>query len=567
MPIERTQWGTTPPISVAGPTEQDILHNKGLIDELKRQGSFEPTETSQLREKVLTELQKMVEEFVAKVGVQRHLSQQMAKDAGGKIFTFGSYRLGVYGPGSDIDTLMVVPRHVLREDLFTTFEPMLRARSGITDITAVPNAYVPVLKFKFHGISIDLLIARLALSQIKPDLELMDNNLLRNISDQCIKSLNGTRVTDQILQLVPNPAVFKHTLRCIKLWAQRRAIYANVFGFPGGVAWAMLVARICQLYPKAVSSTIIAKFFRILSQWNWPQPILLKQIEEGPLQVKTWNPKIYPQDRAHRMPIITPAHPSMCATHNITASTQTIILREMARAGDIADNILTGKTPWSELFKKYEFFNQYKYYLCVIAASRKLEQHLQWEGLVESKIRQLVMKLEILERITLAHPYLKRYEETWDFETEEDAQNIAGGKKFEGKCEQVENGREVKLGDTEPENRLYVTKWFVGIDVDMKGSAGDKSKRLDISWPAQEFYDQVKRWDQYDEKILSLCIKFVKNYDLTDSVFEPGEARPMRPQKEKKRPHSEKEDRLPSSEQSEKKQKVDVQKQIETAAS
>ena len=32
------------------------------------------------------------------------------------------------------------------------------------------------------------------------------------------------------------------------------------FGFPGGVAWAMLVARICQLYPNAVSSAIVEKF-------------------------------------------------------------------------------------------------------------------------------------------------------------------------------------------------------------------------------------------------------------------------------------------------------------------
>lgn len=34
---------------------------------------------------------------------------------------------------------------------------------------------------------------------------------------------------------------------------------------------------------------------------------------------------------AHRMPVITPAYPSMCSTHNITASTMTIVKNEMLR--------------------------------------------------------------------------------------------------------------------------------------------------------------------------------------------------------------------------------------------
>lgn len=33
----------------------------------------------------------------------------------------------------------------------------------------------------------------------------------------------------------------------------------------------------------------------------------------------------------HRMPVITPAYPSMCSTHNITQSTMTIIKNEMLR--------------------------------------------------------------------------------------------------------------------------------------------------------------------------------------------------------------------------------------------
>lgn len=46
-----------------------------------------------------------------------------------------------------------------------------------------------------------------------------------------------------------------------------KAIYSNVNGFLGGVAWAMLVARICQLYPNAVAGAIVSRFFIIMYQW------------------------------------------------------------------------------------------------------------------------------------------------------------------------------------------------------------------------------------------------------------------------------------------------------------
>ena len=80
-------------------------------------------------------------------------------------------------------------------------------------------------------------------------------------------------------------------MRLLTCWPGR-AIYANIIGFPGGVAWAMLVARVCQLYPHATGSVIIGKFFRIIGQWSWPQPVLLKNIEDGPLQARVWNPKV-----------------------------------------------------------------------------------------------------------------------------------------------------------------------------------------------------------------------------------------------------------------------------------
>lgn len=197
--------------------------------------------------------------------------------------------------GSDIDTLVVVPKHVFREDFFEHFPPILERIAppgAIKEMTPVPDAYVPIIKLEFSGISIDLIFARLAVPSVPLTLNLKDTSLLRGLEERDLRSLNGTRVTDEILDLVPQQKTFRTALRCIKLWAQRRAIYANVMGFPGGVAWAMMVARVCQLYPHAAGSVIIGKFFRIIGKWGWPQPILLKTIEEGPLQVRVWNPKV-----------------------------------------------------------------------------------------------------------------------------------------------------------------------------------------------------------------------------------------------------------------------------------
>lgn len=79
------------------------------------------------------------------------------------------------------------------------------------------------------------------------------------------------------------------------------------------------------------------------------------------------------------MPIITPAYPSMCATHNITYSTKEIIIRELRAAGDLVDKIFGNQEPWSALFQRHSFFtNGYKYYLAVVSASKSKEAQLSW---------------------------------------------------------------------------------------------------------------------------------------------------------------------------------------------
>jgi hypothetical protein len=56
--------------------------------------------------------------------------------------------------------------YLLQEDFFVTLNGILAEKEEVTELQPVPEAHVPVLKFKFRGISIDLLYASLSLSVI-----------------------------------------------------------------------------------------------------------------------------------------------------------------------------------------------------------------------------------------------------------------------------------------------------------------------------------------------------------------------------------------------------------------
>lgn len=81
-------------------------------------------------------------------------------------------------------------------------------------------------------------------------------------------------------------------------WLPRR----SGVGTPRGSNMSAISKCYCWCYRQPIFHHHVSMVSGIYSLWgtlwfievsrSWPQPVLLKQIEEGPLQVRVWNPKV-----------------------------------------------------------------------------------------------------------------------------------------------------------------------------------------------------------------------------------------------------------------------------------
>ncbi|KAK5134517.1 hypothetical protein LTR08_006434 [Meristemomyces frigidus] len=548
------QLGVTAAFNQDPPTARDLKLNDTLMLEFKAQNNFAPQSDTDKREAILKKLEGLLQQMVQAVGRKKGLPAGILDDAGGKVFTYGSYRLGVYGPNSDIDTLCIAPKYVTREDFFDFMPDILRKAWTSDELTAlvpVPGIGTPIIKLTIGGVDIDLIFSNLQLSAIPPELNLTDDDLLRGLEEVDRRCINGTRVAQRVLELVPQTRTFRFALRAIKLWAQRRAIYGNVYGYPGGIAYAIMVARVCQLYPKAAAPLLISKFFFIMKRWNWPKPVYLQRKQETKLQLREWDPTAYRGDAAHHMPILTPAYPSTNTAHTIGPSTKMVIMRELERGERVVAEIYEGKKQWKELFQRHTFFTEsYKHYICIITAARDKDAHDAWAGLVHSRAKRLVADIEQSDArsVELVQLFNKGFERIHECNNSTDVERTLDGEldcqvfetkttdqtndpKMQGAAQSETDGVEVPAmnGDAEPKvqgpQKLWTTTYYLGIGL-KKGA-----KDLDISMPVKNFQGDCQTWQGYDKDVHSMKIKHIRNLNLPADVFVPGETRPTKPKK------------------------------------
>lgn len=412
-------------ISELESTPQDEKEVKYIESILRNEFNlYENEEDTRKREEVLISLNNCVKRAVYNIFKAKGKSDAEANEAGGGVFTFGSYRLGIVGPGDDIDVLCVAPdtrdnnNDCQRKELYEEMILQLQGENEITQIFPVRDAKVPIIKIIFKGIPIDILVARVSFSRIDNNLNLDDDNILKNCCDKCVLSLNGCRVTNAIFKSLPSsikPEDFRLTLRAIKLWAKKRGIYSNVLGYPGGVAWAILVAKVCQLYPKCKANILIRKFFEVYSDWDWNNPVQINEVKEEVgfiCPVNAW--KKDSTTASFPFYILTPAFPSQNTNHNTNEVTKRVMIEEFTLYKDYSSKIKCenredSEYSWLGLFKEIDLFNEFSYFFQIDILATNKDDFKSWFGYVESRLRYLIGSFIEFPQLKL-RPFSMTYE-------------------------------------------------------------------------------------------------------------------------------------------------------------
>jgi poly(A) polymerase len=406
---------------------------------------YETPEQKRNKELVLFKLREILDQWMQRVK-KKHGIPPDSPTGNAKLLPYGSYKLGVSSPTGDIDTMVLAPYFVDRdEDFFGLLHGLLSelatTNDNIKELTMVNQQHtiMPLIKMTFYGIQIDMVFARV---QYTEDLDefiktkLYNEEYLQPMDEKMKRSFNGYRNAEMLLKsLARKPEeshlnseveiwlnmkreeVFRTTLKCIKLWAKNNGLDSNKMGYIGGISWAMLTAKICKLFPYKCPARLLEKFFWLFgTEWRWDEWFV--RIE-----------KEFPDEHlshGRTMYIITPSRPQMNSTHNVTLSTLEIMTSRMRDAHVLVKNMLEkyshvdmlnpedpiAKNEWMSLFTKYNFFDCYEHFIEINILGGKEADYLRWQGFVEAKIRLLCERFEDLLKFydLKIHPWPNTYD-------------------------------------------------------------------------------------------------------------------------------------------------------------
>jgi poly(A) polymerase Pap1 len=432
-------------ISRDGPTPTEIKHSQIL--DLWCENTIEPEEETERRSNALELLRTVCKQWIHQCYVDE-FNLPASDDVGGRIFTTGSYRYNAHSSGSDIDVVLIAPEKLTLAHFTSRLPNILKQSPHVTDMVVIAEARVPLITMRIYGIDFDLSFGSVGRPRVPDDINMLDDRILIGLTPQSTKAANAVRVADLLIKSVPNVAVFRQVLRFIKVWAKARGVYSFKIGYPSGIGWAILCAKICQCYPNKNGAGTIFHFFAFYASWFRRNPtprepnraIFLTASHTPAIDLRregvepSWNPQERMKDARALFPVLTPAYPYQDSCDNVSMTTLGALCDEFKRAHEIVrtmkDNTLDqipelekilkkaiaekkeaerecanpndayerGKEVmkgisfgalWETLLEKYPFFITYTHFVRIAISATHPREYRPWVEMMEAKICSL----------------------------------------------------------------------------------------------------------------------------------------------------------------------------------
>ena len=116
---------------------------------------LESEEQRKKKEYALKLLKGLVKEWVRELLMSKKgMSEDLSQEIKVRICPYGSYKLGVSSKNSDIDTLLVVPLHIDRNDFFDSLSEKLKKHELVQNLQCIRTAFVPLMNFELDTIEV-----------------------------------------------------------------------------------------------------------------------------------------------------------------------------------------------------------------------------------------------------------------------------------------------------------------------------------------------------------------------------------------------------------------------------
>ena len=145
---------------------------------------------------------------------------------------------------------------------------------------------------------------------------------------------------------------------------------------------------------------------------------------------------------------------------------------------------------------------------------------------VESKLRQLVAKLEVIDTLARVHPFTKGFDRTYYALTDEDQGSIVVGNPSEA----LQNRTAADVKDNSNVTPIYTTTYYIGLEIAKPGAkegeqpdqtpathgttatAGTGPRKLDISQPTSDFMKLTRSWEYYKNDIMGITVRHIRRF-------------------------------------------------------